>query len=191
MSEIPHTCILLIGGSLRAGSGNAAILRTAAQVAPPNVSTLYYNGLAALPHFNPDDDRDPLPLSVAQLRQTIAQSHAVLFSTPEYAGTLPGSFKNLLDWTIGGTDGSSLYERPVGWINPSPHDGGSQGAYNTLRTVLTMAGADIVEAALTNIPVHRTLITAHGLIEDSSIVDAARQTLLHLAEYSLKTRNKL
>ncbi|WP_306796085.1 NAD(P)H-dependent oxidoreductase [Nocardia sp. XZ_19_369] len=26
---------------------------------------------------------------------------SVLFCTPEYAGTLPGSLKNLLDWTVG------------------------------------------------------------------------------------------
>jgi hypothetical protein len=25
-------------------------------------------------------------------------------STPEYAGTLPGSLKNLLDWRVGGGD---------------------------------------------------------------------------------------
>ncbi|MGD0240963.1 MAG: NAD(P)H-dependent oxidoreductase [Streptosporangiaceae bacterium] len=32
----------------------------------------------------------------------------------EYAGTLPGSLKNLLDWTVGGGE---IYGKPAGWIN--------------------------------------------------------------------------
>ena len=36
------------------------------------------------------------------MRAAIAAADAVVFCTPEYAGTLPGSFKNLLDWTVGG-----------------------------------------------------------------------------------------
>jgi hypothetical protein len=115
--------ILLIGGSLRANSVNAAVLKTVQTLIPTNAKAAIYTGLADLPHFNPDDDRDPLPEPVARLRDQLRTADAVLFSTPEYAGTLPGSFKNLLDWTVGG---GSLYRLPVGWVNPSAH-GGSQG----------------------------------------------------------------
>lgn len=73
-------------------------------VAPDPVTVGGILDLAALPHFNPDDDRDPLPAAVRVLRTAIADVDAVLFCTPEYAGTLPGSFKNLLDWTVGGTE---------------------------------------------------------------------------------------
>ena len=52
----------------------------------------------------------------ADLRQEIAAADAVLFCTPEYAGTLPGSFKNLLDWTVGGGE---IYGKPAVWINPA------------------------------------------------------------------------
>src|SRR5438067_8496137 len=90
--------ILLISGSTRSGSTNAAALRTAAAVAPDGVTGVVYQGLADLPHFNPDDDHEPLHPRVAELRAQIARSDAVLFCTPEYAGALPGSFKNLLDW---------------------------------------------------------------------------------------------
>jgi NAD(P)H-dependent FMN reductase len=48
--------------------------------------------------LGPDgNDTDP---AVVELRAAIAASDAVLFSTPEYAGALPGSFKDLLDWTV-------------------------------------------------------------------------------------------
>jgi NAD(P)H-dependent FMN reductase len=92
--------VLLVSGSTRRGSTNTTALATAAAAAPGRVTTALYDGLAGLPAFNPDDDGDRLPEAAAGLRRQIAD--AVLFCTPEYAGTLPGSFKNLLDWTVGG-----------------------------------------------------------------------------------------
>ena len=94
--------ILLISGSTRSGSTNTALLRTAAAAPPPGVEATLYAGMTDLPHFNADDDVDPLPPAVADLRRQIAAANAVLFCTPEYAGALPGTFKNLLDWTVGG-----------------------------------------------------------------------------------------
>ena len=94
--------LLFVSGSTRAGSTNTAVLRTAQTVLPAGVTSVLYAGLAELPAFNPDDDYAPLPPTVADLRQHIAAANAVVFCTPEYAGALPGSFKNLLDWTVGG-----------------------------------------------------------------------------------------
>ena len=112
--------ILLVSGSLRAASTSAAVLRTARAVAPPGVDAVIYDGLERLPHFNPDLDADPLPAEVAHLRAAIHDAAAIVFSTPEYAGALPGSFKNLLDWTIGDDQPGSIYTKPVGWLNASP-----------------------------------------------------------------------
>ena len=105
--------LLLVGGSLRPGSVNAAVLTTAAALAPAGVTATVYGGLRTLPWFDPDEDRLPLHPAVADLRDQLHGSDAVLFSTPEYAGALPGSFKNLLDWTVGG----GIQEKSVGWIN--------------------------------------------------------------------------
>jgi NAD(P)H-dependent FMN reductase len=103
--------VLLISGSTRGGSTNTAAPRTAAALAPAGVATVQYDGLATLPAFNPDDDQDDrLPATVLDLRQQLAGADAVLFCTPEYAGSLPGSFKNLLDWTVGGGE---LSGKPV------------------------------------------------------------------------------
>ncbi|WP_330458644.1 NAD(P)H-dependent oxidoreductase [Streptomyces sp. NBC_00820] len=155
--------ILLLSGSLRAGSTNEALLRTAQAVAPSaKVRAVMYDGLAELPHFNPDDDTDPLPAPVVGLRAAIDRAAAVLICTPEYAGTLPGSFKNLLDWTVGGTE---ICDKPVAWVNAAaPHRG--QGAEATLRAVLGYTGADIVESACVKIPVDRGTVDEDGLIDD-------------------------
>lgn len=143
--------VLLLCGSVREGSSNEAMLRLAEEVAREAAgdaySTVFYRGLGALPHFNPDLDTDPLPAEVAELRNAIADADAVLICTPEYAGTLPGSFKNLLDWTVGGTE---ICDKPTGWINAA-NPGRGEGAIATLRTVLEYTGATIVEDACVRI----------------------------------------
>lgn len=90
MSE--PTRLLLVSGSTRAASTNTAALRTVQAVAPEGVTTVLYDGLSRLPAFSPDDENGPDP-AVTELRQRLTDADAVLFCTPEYAGTLPGSFK--------------------------------------------------------------------------------------------------
>lgn len=89
--------VLLISGSTRDGSATTVALVTAAALAPGGVTTVLYRGLGILPAFNPDQDGDRVPEPVAELLREIKRADAVLFCTPEYAGTLPGSLKNLLD----------------------------------------------------------------------------------------------
>jgi NAD(P)H-dependent FMN reductase len=159
--------LLLICGSVRAGSTNAAVLRTAGLLAPSGVTVTSYDQLASLPHFNPDDDGENLPTAAAELRARLAEAGGLLFCTPEYAGALPGSLKNLLDWSVGGGE---LSGKPVGWINCSwGGPTGAAGAYAELRTVLTYTDAVIVEPACAEVPVTRNDVTADGLIEDPAI----------------------
>jgi NAD(P)H-dependent FMN reductase len=174
-------CVLLVSGSLRRASTNSAVLRTAQAVAPDHVVTVLSEVLAALPHFNPDDDVVPLHPAVAELRAQIGAADALLLSTPEYAGALPGSFKNLLDWSIGDGEVGSIYEKPVAWINPSPR--GALDAHELLRKVLGYAHATIVERACVEIPVTGTLVGDDGLIADPSVRAAIAGSLRTLAAY--------
>jgi chromate reductase, NAD(P)H dehydrogenase (quinone) len=164
------TRLLLVSGSLRSGSTNAAALRTAAALAPAGVETETYGGMGALPHFNPDDDAEGAELhpAVVELRAAIAAADALLFCTPEYAGDLPGSFKNLLDWTVGGGE---TYGMPVAWVNvagvASPT--GAADAHASLRRVLGYTGSDVVEEACVRVPVPRDAIGPDGVVADEHI----------------------
>jgi len=163
--------VLLISGSTRGGSTNAAALATLAALAPAPVTPVRYDGLTELPAFNPDDDGDLLPAAAAELRREISASAAVLFCTPEYAGTLPGSLKNLLDWTVGGGE---LLGKPVAWINVAAQGRGS-GALATLASVLGYVGADIVTGACRDIPVGRSTVTPDGTVSDPRFTAAAAE----------------
>jgi len=168
-----------LGQSSR-GSTNTALLRTARLVAPGDVVATRYESLHLLPHFNPDDDTAPLPAPVVDLRARIAGSDAVLFSTPEYAGALPGSFKNLLDWTVGGIE---LYRKPVAWVNASASPTNAADAHESLRKVLGFVGSDLVEAACVHIPVPRSTIGPDGLVEDRPIRTQVAAVLRTVADH--------
>ena len=156
--------LLLVSGSLRSSSTTTAVVRTAQKAAPAGADVDVYDGLDRLPHFNADDDIDPLPPEVARLRAAIHAADGLLFCTPEYAGALPGSVKNLLEWTIGDDRPGSIYTKPVAWINASPR--GARGAHAELRTVLSYAHAEIVDGACVDIPV-----TPHMLDDDGFVVE--------------------
>jgi NAD(P)H-dependent FMN reductase len=171
--------VLLISGSLRRMSTNTAVLRTAQALAPDGVEAVLYDDVRTLPHFDPDLDVAPLDPAVAALRTTIRHADALLFSTPEYAGALPGSFKNVLDWTIGDDQAGSIYEKPVAWINASPR--GAVHAHESLRLVLGYAHATIFEDACIEIRVHNGDVTADGLVGDAAARERITFALAALA----------
>ncbi len=154
------------------------MLRTARTLVPAGTTANVYGELAELPHFKPDDEVRSVPPAVATLRTALAEADAVLFSTPEYAGSLPGSFKNLLDWTVG----EGLYQKPVGWINASAH-GAADGAHHTLRVVLDYVNADVVEDACVKIPVRRDAVGPDGLIIDPEVTHAIAAVLAALVNH--------
>jgi chromate reductase, NAD(P)H dehydrogenase (quinone) len=179
VAMVTTSWMLLISGSLRSNSTNTAVLRTAQASAPEGVGTVLYEGLAGLPHFNPDDDADPLPSAVADLRASVHAADALVLSVPEYAGAMPGSFKNLLDWLIGDDQPGSIAGKPVAWINASPR--GAINAHDSLRKVLGYASATIVESACVEVPVTTTMIGADGLIADLATRERITGALTTLA----------
>jgi chromate reductase, NAD(P)H dehydrogenase (quinone) len=189
VSESLSVRILLVAGSSREASTNAAVLRTAAAVAPGEVEAVTFLGIGGLPLFNPDDDREGLPVDprVAEMRRDVAASDAVLFCTPEYAGALPAALKNLLEWTIGD---AGTYQKPVAWINASGAAAptGGADAHESLRKVLRYAGADIVEEACARIPVERALVTEDGLITDAAVREQIAAAVGALADYTSTAR---
>ncbi len=172
--------ILLISGSTRSASTNSAALRAMHEHRPAGIDTVWYEevaGLAGLPAFNPDDE-DDLPPAVAILRAAIDAADAVLFCTPEYAGSLPGSFKNLLDWTV---RGGNLYGKPVAYVSVAAPGRGA-GAEANLRTVLGYVGATLIEDACARVFVDRDAVGPDGRVTDRPTRDQLVAALETVAE---------
>lgn len=150
--------ILAISGSLREGSSNTQILKLIGAWQPENLNYHIYDGMGMLPHFIPPPENEAYPKTVQNLHSRIDEADAVIICTPEYAFGLPGSLKNLLDWTVAT---GNFVDKPVAVITAS-----SQGshAHPSLLATLRALSANIVEGATLLIPFIRAKIDAEGHI---------------------------
>ncbi|TWF77353.1 chromate reductase [Pseudonocardia hierapolitana] len=140
----PATRILAISGSLRADSVNTSLLRAAAAVSGDDTWVELWCGLGAIPPFNEDGEHDT-PASVADMRAAIAGADALLISTPEYNGSIPGQLKNALDWASRPYGESVLTGKVVGVTSAGPGDYGGAWAAEHLGKVLRIAGGEVLE----------------------------------------------
>lgn len=166
------THILAVSGSLGARSSNTALLREAARLAPAGVRVEVYDGLADLPPFNPDVEASGvLPEPVEALRAAAGAADGLLFSVPEYAHGVPGTFKNALDWLVGGPE---FVGKPVALWNASPRATHAQASLR--ETVETMSGR-IVEAACLSVP----LLGRDAIAGDADLSRAVTEALAAFA----------
>ena len=170
------TNILAISGSLRAGSLNTEVLRASAIVAPHNVHVTLFDGLASLPHFNPDLDTEhgEVPASVEEFRRQIGEADALLISSPEYAHGVPGSLKNALDWLV---SASEMFYKPIGLLNISPR---STHVYAQLMEILSTMSTLLVPGASIDLPLTRSMLNAERMVANPEIVDRLQSALVSL-----------
>jgi chromate reductase len=158
--------ILAISGSLRAASYNTALLRAAADLAPSGVQIELYEDLESLPPYNEDRDHELPAPEVKRLREQIASADAVLFSTPEFNGTMPGQLKHAVDWASRPYgDGSALWGKPVAVMGASGTDYGAIWAQDHLRKALGIASARVLDVEL---PVAKA---PHHFDQDGMLID--------------------
>ena len=93
----PMFNVVGFAGSLRSGSYNRALLRTAKDLAPPSLQIMICE-LDGIPLYNDDIEAAGAPPSVVRLREAVRESDALLIATPEYNHGVPGVLKNTIDW---------------------------------------------------------------------------------------------
>jgi chromate reductase len=178
------TRILAISGSLRRGSHNTALLRAAAAYAPEGVDVELFEGLERIPPYNEDHDTDDVPTEVARLREEIGAADAVLFSTPEYNGTMPGQLKQVVDWASRPHgQASSLWGKPVAVIGASVTDYGAIWAQDHLRKALGIAGGRVLDAELV-VPTAPDHFDADGELSDDEMREQLNDLVGKLVEHA-------
>lgn len=116
------TRLVGISGSLRKGSFNAALLRAATALVPEG-TTLEAHGIAGVPLYDGGVEAESgIPEAVRVLKDAVASADGLLLVTPEYNNSIPGPFKNAIDWmSRPPKDMARVFGgKPVGLIGASP-----------------------------------------------------------------------
>ncbi len=180
---IKHKKIVAISGSIREGSSNTNILKALATFIPEGIDYCIYPGIKELPHFNPDIDGTEPPAVVANFRKTLAESHALIICTPEYAKSVPGVLKNALDWLV---SSGELYKKPVAVITASPSVAGGDKAHESLLLTLGMLDTIIVEHGSLLVPSVGIKFNDNATVKDES----TKQALINLIDSVVAEINK-
>ena len=87
-----------ISGSLRKHSFNAGLLRAAAKAVPEGC-TLVIESIKGIPLYDADvEETEGIPPVVSDLKERIVAADGLLMATPENNNSIPGVFKNAIDW---------------------------------------------------------------------------------------------
>lgn len=145
--------VLVLVGSLRAGSTNRQLGEAILDLSSTDVSATIYDGLSELPFYNEDIDTEgSVPASAVSFRAALAEADAVLVVTPEYNGTIPAVIKNAIDWGSRPYGSSALSRKPVAVIGSAFGQFGGAWAHDEARKALGIAGARVLEHVAVAIP---------------------------------------
>jgi chromate reductase, NAD(P)H dehydrogenase (quinone) len=91
-----HFVVML--GSLRKGSFNAAIARALTELAPEGVTVEPLPSVGDFPLYNHDVQIGGFPPIVTATGEAIRKADGIIVVTPEYNHSIPGVLKNAIDW---------------------------------------------------------------------------------------------
>ena len=184
--------VLGISGSLRRDSHNTRLLRAAGEIAREQGAEFeMFDGLKAIPPYDEDDDIGGGPMSVARLRQAIADADAVLFATPEYNYSVPGVLKNAIDWASRPYGDSAWDGKPAGIMGASGGAVATARAQYHLRQILVYLNMPALPQPEVLIGSAHEKFDQNGNLTDDPTRERIRQMLEALVRWTLLLRRDL
>lgn len=184
------TQLVGVSGSLRKGSFNTALLRAAVSLVPDGFA-LEVRTLHDIPLYDGDEEAaGKIPAAASDLKEAIVRADGVIFATPEYNGSIPGVFKNGVDWL----------SRPVADIKrvfggkPLALFGASPGNYGTILAqtawlpVLRALGVNYWTGGRLFVPRAATVFDADGNLTDLAIRDQLQKFLAGFTAFVSSSR---
>jgi chromate reductase, NAD(P)H dehydrogenase (quinone) len=131
--------VLVICGSLRKGSYNAALARQLPRFAPPAIKFRDAPPWGGLPVYNADiQNSTGFPAEVNALAEAIRTADAIMIVSPEYNWSIPGGLKNTIDW-LSRLKEQPFKDKPVAVQSAAPGLlGGSRMQYHLRQSLTTL-----------------------------------------------------
>jgi chromate reductase len=185
--------ILAFAGSLRKGSLNKKTLAAAVTLARDTAEiTTVDLAEFPMPVYDGDlEERDGVPEHARRFKALMKSHEGFLICTPEYNSSIPGAFKNVLDWASRPEEGEKSLEcfagKTAALMSASPGALGGMRSVAVLRAMLENIGTMAL-------PGHVSVSKAHeafnddGTLKDAKTAAAMRKLTDRLADVAVKLR---
>jgi chromate reductase, NAD(P)H dehydrogenase (quinone) len=163
--------IALFAGALRRDSLNKKLAREAARLAAARGHAVDFIDLQpfALPVYDGDIEAAGMPAAVGELSKRLLAADALIVSTPEYNGSIPGSLKNTIDW-LSRVKPVAFADKPLLLLAASPGAlGGVRSLWHT-RQPFEVLGAHVFPDML-GVPKAHEAFDEAGLLKDPKTVE--------------------
>ena len=180
--------ILVICGSLRKGSYNAAIARALPKLAPPELTLSDAPSYSGFPLYN-DDVRvnSGAPADVEAFAAAIRAADGVIIVSPEFNWSIPGPLKNAIDWVSKLKD-VPFKDKPVALQSASTGQvGGARMQYH-LRMSLQSIDAQLFGRPEVFVNFAAKKIDDKGVLTDDAVKDIIKQQLAAFAKFVARVK---
>jgi chromate reductase, NAD(P)H dehydrogenase (quinone) len=157
--------VLAISGSTRRQSSNHLLLRAISAMMKNQLDIVLFDGIAGLPHFDPDIAEEQIPVPVRAFKQQLRDAAGIIICTPEYAHGVPGALKNAIDWTV---SSGEFGGKPTVLITASTDGRYGHGAL--LETLRVIEAMDVDRLQLL-IPFIRTKVSEAGITDEKTLAE--------------------
>ncbi len=181
--------LLGIAGSLRQGSFNRALLRAAVELAPAEC-VIEVATIDGIPLYDGDVEADGMPPAVQILKEKVASADGLILVTPEYNHSIPGPFKNAIDWLTRPTSDIPrlFHERPVAVCGASPGPGGTRFAQLAWMPVFHVLGMQPWFGRTLALGEAGKLFDAEGNLRDEKSREQVRKFAAGFAHFVTRAR---
>lgn len=186
------TKLIGLSGSLRRDSYNSALLRAAAGLMPGG-SELTIGSIREIPLYDGDvETSEGVPEPVTVLKDAIATADGLLLVTPEYNNSIPGVFKNAIDWlSRPPADIKRVFGgKPVALIGASPGGFGTILSQNAWLPVLRTLGAEHWSGGRLLVSRAQTVFNQDGTLSDQKIEEQIRRFLEGFVSFTASARRE-
>jgi len=188
----PVIKVAALCGSLRQGSYNRSLLRSAIQICNESINGMQieYIDIAPLPMLNTDlEVGGTYPPAVEAFRQKILEADSILFASPEYNYSVAGPLKNAIDWAS--RPPNVWADKAAAIVSAGGGFGGGRSQYH-LRQIGVFLDLHFINKPefFLNVFQPRAMFDSDGQLTDVATQEKLKEVLIALQAFTLRLQGK-